>query len=222
MSLILNLKRDIWQLLAEYLSNNDLLSVRACCKQLNTIIISMNVRWYQEHQWFVKKYIGHHKVKSRIRIHTYKYSWRCVPKNDNLSLYDDTVRRSAIFKTGVDVSNCNRKKHTNWRSSKSKKDIPLNDKNFKINKHSYMYSYLIECYRYHDNQTKHMVAKHTKIIDKSYSSIVTYKANITFTESRIKKHKRRVNKIKRKRYKNDVFENVKRIDTYGKNKKIKK
>ena len=219
---ILSLKKDIWQLVAEYLSNKDLLSVRACCKYLDQIVTKMNVRWYQEHQWFIKKYIGHHKVKSRNKIHTYKHDWHCVPKTEYKSWSQDRNERISSFKAGFDTSGCNDKNHMGWVSTNLKKDIPLNDKNFKITKHSYMYSYLIEWYRYHVDKTKRMTSGDVNGINRCRRKIAQLEDDIIFTKMLMTRYEDSMVIIKRKRYKNDVFENVKRIDTYGKNKKIKK
>lgn len=219
---ILHLTRDIWSIIFRDFGVSDLLCIRVTCKSLNTIVKKQNVFWYREHQWFLQQKGKISKMKSRTRVHSdVVHSW-CVPETHpalpqgfrTTPYYQRMSIRHALVRDGaIDPNECCKNPRCQvWVGRNSKVAIPLG-KHFK--KHNcYLYWYLIERYRHITVRAKN--STRGKRNDLNYR-----KRKVRELETEIQEHRSKIRRLDVEirdeiavMKRNDVFDKVKRIDTY--------
>lgn len=148
------INKDAWHVIGRELHVHDLVNLRATCKLLNTVVKSMNTRWFRAHQWFLCRNGTKSKVKSAVKKHYGAgVTWRCVPRarvlNNNdggfVGYHEYQQRALALIESGdFTEEDCTDRYHWHMVVPTTESDIPLK----KYNKRNcYMYWYLIECYR---------------------------------------------------------------------------
>lgn len=157
--------KDVWKLIGQQLKLKDLLSLRQCSQFLNDVVKSMNMRWFRAHQWFVCRHGTKSKVKSAVKKHRGDATTSCFPANHPCFYVGgnriDYHARQAAAKALIDSGefteeDCKDNWHWNWVTPKSEHDIPLVKYN---KKQTYLYWYLIECYRVYSPRHKEDVQR---------------------------------------------------------------
>lgn len=220
----LKVSRDVWCMIAEEVTIQDLLALRATCKHMNKMVKSMKQRWYRAWQWFVIQHLQAKKVRSAVRSHTGRFSSNCIsmthkkiPKELQSTRYGLHQQRlfiiSKMIKKGeLTEMDCECRYHWKYIVPKTEQDIPL-DKNFKPKRNRYIYWYLIECYRYYGTQHNETLEKQKSMIEATKNQIKSYEITLQKRKAELPLLERKYKETNKKYKGNNLFAGV-RINGY--------
>jgi hypothetical protein len=225
------LGKDVWSIIADALNVQSLLCLRQTCRGMNTIVKNMNERWYREYQWFIIRKGSHSKVKSAVKKHIEFRSkvpvkpgtphTTCIPFDHPTLLAFKAVHghHHALVMTEKQrmitdgeflVSHCKDRSHWTFVVPNKLIDIPVDKCN---PQKSYIYHYLIECFRHNKQVHQHRLSNESAEFEKLKRRKTRLLYELKNIDPSIKLAEDNVNSLKRKYVDNTIFEN-KRIDIY--------
>ena len=191
------ISKNAWGIIAHELTVQDLIQLRGTCRHMNTIIKSMNARWYRAYQWFVGTKVSKSKVKSAVKCHPKDVAEACIrrshPTLAGMSYYEQYNAKRRLIRGGAyTTADCKNRSCWQYKVPTREQDIPL-DKNYKGKRNRYIYWYLIECYRYykkdqndtikvhqggikHQQQDRERMKREIKYLKQSIASSITSEA----------------------------------------------
>lgn len=209
--------KDCWNLIAERLDNKDLLNLRQTCKYMNVIVKNMNELWFRAHQWFLCNH-SKSKVKSAVKVHTknstfqpnycalskemeQKYNIRnIIPERwGNVMRYNHAKVVQLVQQGLISVEDCKCSWHWVYKVPSKRDEIPRTGY---ISKNTYIYYYLMECFRYFSNKHQVEMNHNQRVIEKSEAAYRAYM-----------KASAQLRLLKRKYEENNVF-SKKKMNTY--------
>jgi hypothetical protein len=154
---------------------------------MNNIVKNMNEEWFKAHQWFLISTSNKNKAKSAVRVHETQMHPDCIAHNHPLlkEIYDQEtngwrydlynrkqeLKRKLIANGEVTVNDCVNRYHWKTIVPKSRNDIPHEGYN---KKNSYIYYYLIECYRYYNKHHESELKRVNNEIDELHPKVERY------------------------------------------------
>jgi hypothetical protein len=205
--------KDIWNLIGSRLNLRSLLSLRATCTKLNTIVIGMQSRWYKAHQWLLARNHNPGKVKCAVNVHPSQVTILCVPSDYNYPgkqpgdsyLIRRLAYQKAIEEGQFTESDCKVSFHWRKRIPQNERDIPL-DKHFKPKLNNYIYFYLIECYRIIKPRQNQSLSYHKGRVHSGTKEIAECYKRIERRTKEVENSKQQIIELEKEYVKNNIFE----------------